>query len=109
MTDLCHRGHEREVTNQGRTWCRVCARKRTQEHRDRKQNVVGPSDWRADDVDEVAVDRALRGTPVGRPLHPREQIEIARRIARDGGGLNDLARVLRCGYPAARQLFTEAS
>lgn len=66
--------------------------------------VAGMRDWRADDIDPVAVERALHGKPVGRPLHPREKREIARRL----GSLGELVRVLNVNMPAARKLWEEA-
>lgn len=104
---LCNKGHELTSYPSGRKRCLVCARERSRLHRERAVGMSPATDWRADDLDVVAVDRAVKGEPVGRPLHPCEWVEVARRLVRDGGGSNDLIRLLRCSGARARQLLRE--
>ena len=58
-------------------------------------------DW----VDQVAVERALCGRRVGRPLTRAERLQVAATIRGTGGGVSALSRALRCNCAAARELL----
>lgn len=68
----------------------------------------GPAtvDVQLDEVDEVAVERAVEGEPVG--LNLAERREAARRLAAAGDGPHRIARLLRCS-PRQIQKLLEAS
>ena len=57
--------------------------------------------------DEVAVQRALRGTPV-LPIHPDDRAEIIRRLALQGALAVDYMRALHCSGSVGRDLAAQA-
>lgn len=59
----------------------------------------------ADDIDDVAVERYLAGRAVGRPLHPAEQIEVARIMRQRGATRSQIARALRINGRRAREVW----
>ena len=59
-------------------------------------------------LDPVAVDRALVGQKVDRPLTRDERVEVARRIRAEGGGYNRIMKTLKCNGTAAGRLIAEA-
>lgn len=61
-------------------------------------------DW----VDDVAVDRVLNGRKLDRVLHHAERIALARRVLARGGGSGELAKLLSCSAPVARELVDAA-
>lgn len=62
-----------------------------------------PPEW----IDDVAMDRAYAGRPVGRPLTRAERLVLACRVKSSGGGTKDVARVCKVNTQAARKLLTE--
>lgn len=62
-------------------------------------------DW----IDQVAIDRAMVGHPVGRPLHAAERRHITRVLVGLGHGASQVARICRCSGHEAAALVKEAT
>lgn len=58
-------------------------------------------------LDLVAVQRAVRGQPVGRALHRAERVEVARRLP--DATANHLAEVIGCSVRDAHTYIQEAT
>jgi hypothetical protein len=72
---------------------------------------AAPDHHQAEDaglVDEVAVERVLRGDGNHRTLNHAERVELARRTAAAGLGTTAISRALRCSGATARRLLAEA-
>lgn len=76
--------------------------------------VSWPCDLMLDDLtpkwcDPVAVDRALAGQPVGRPLHHAERVEVARRALAADFGVDRIATLVGCNRRDVTKIIKEAT
>lgn len=66
-------------------------------------------DHTPDFLDEVAVELALAGREVGRPLHHAERLAVARELLTRGEGATAISKVARCSHAEARTLVREVT
>lgn len=99
----CKRGLHEIPENSKR--CQPCHNANRHKYKGRSERAVIQGELCPDWLDPVAVERALKGIPVGRPLTAREKAEVARVATEDDGmSYSAVAHILGLNGTAMRLL-----